>query len=216
MSPREPSPAAIVDTGYNSWSGVQGFACVAARQFDNGPDTSRDAWLMEPEILHYEKIVEDALRSVVRTALTQVSTYGLPGDHSLYISFLTHYPGVDIPDRLVADYPEDMTIVLEHQFWDLEVNDEFFGVTLSFNRRKERLIVPFAAVNSFADPSVPFGLKFELATVMAGSEASEAESSHPAVPDAATNESDALPDFDEDDEARSGEVVNLDAFRKKR
>jgi hypothetical protein len=206
----------IVYTGHNSWASRKGFACVAARLFDNGPDSSHDARPMEPEILHYEKIVEEALRSVVRTALVQVATYGLPGDHSLYISFLTRYPGVDIPDRLIADYPEDMTIVLEHQFWDLEVHDDHFGVTLSFNRRKERLIVPFSAVNSFADPSVPFGLKFELATVMAGSEASEAEASHPSVPDAAINETDADIAAEEDEAARTGEVVNLDSFRKKR
>ena len=91
---------------------------------------------MEPELLHYEKIVEDALRGVVRTALEQVATFGLPEGHGLYITFLTAGPGVAIPARLARTYPEEMTIVLEHQFWNLEVGEAQFSVELSFNRRK--------------------------------------------------------------------------------
>jgi len=179
---------------------------------------------MEPELLHYEKIVEDALRSVVRTALEQVATFGLPEGHSLYVTFLTNGPGVDIPQRLIDTYPEEMTIVLEHQFWNLQVEDDRFSVELSFNRRQERLEVPFATVTSFADPSVPFGLKFELTLA-----ASEDEGTGSSLADSVLDTSDTAPaasneDATAEDEApeegdaapQMGEVVNLDSFRKKR
>ena len=177
---------------------------------------------MEPELLHYEKIVEDALRSVVRTALEQVATFGLPEGHGLYITFLTAGPGVAIPERLAKTYPEEMTIVLEHQFWNLNVEEDRFSVELSFNRRPERLEVPLSCVTSFADPSVPFGLKFELT---AGAEAPEPDSGDQAPagnsPDAgeaapaASNEVDGGEDG-ADNAPQTGEVVNLDSFRKKR
>ena len=181
---------------------------------------------MDQELLQYNRIVEDALRSVVRTSLEQVATYGLPGDHSLYVTFDTGFPEVDIPERLHAQYPEEMTVVLEHQFWDLNVTEDFFEVTLSFNRRRERLFVPWEAVTSFADPSVPFGLKFQIG---------DDEDAHPAAPppiavdqnagpldenglDASDPERDGAPlgADDEMDEAQRGEVVNLDQFRKNR
>lgn len=171
---------------------------------------------MEPELLHYEKIVEDALRGVVRTALEQVATFGLPEGHGLYITFLTAGPGVVIPERLARTYPEEMTIVLEHQFWNLEIGEELFSVELSFNRRQERLEVPFDCVTSFADPSVPFGLKFELT---ADAEAPEPEAAGDAVEPGdpvppASNEDGG--DESGADEPQTGEVVNLDSFRKKR
>ena len=177
---------------------------------------------MEPELLHYEKIVEDALRGVVRTALEQVATFGLPEGHGLYITFLTAGPGVVIPERLARTYPEEMTIVLEHQFWNLEVGEELFSVELSFNRRQERLEVPFDCVTSFADPSVPFGLKFELTA--------DADAPGPEPDDEATaanlleageaapaaNNEDGEGGEAADDAPQTGEVVNLDSFRKKR
>ena len=176
---------------------------------------------MEPELLHYEKIVEDALRGVVRTALEQVATFGLPEGHGLYITFLTAGPGVVIPERLARTYPEEMTIVLEHQFWNLEVGEALFSVELSFNRRQERLEVPFDCVTSFADPSVPFGLKFELT---ADTEAPEPEAAGDAATAGAIEPGDSVPpasneDGDDEpaaDEPQTGEVVNLDSFRKKR
>ena len=177
---------------------------------------------MDPEILHYEKIVEDALRSVVRTALEQVSTFGLPEGHGLYITFLTAGRGVIIPERLAKTYPEEMTIVLEHQFWNLQVGEELFSVELSFNRRQERLEVPFDCVTSFADPSVPFGLKFELT---AGAEAQEPDADDEAKPGKPRDAGDAAPaasnedggaEETADDAPQTGEVVNLDSFRKKR
>ena len=180
----------------------------------------KTAGAMEPELLHYEKIVEDALRSVVRTALEQVATFGLPEGHGLYITFLTAGPGVAIPERLARTYPEEMTIVLEHQFWNLNVEEDRFSVELSFNRRTERLDVPFDCVTSFADPSVPFGLKFELT---AGADTPEAEPDDEASAGtlvetgegapAASNEDSGEP---ADDAPQTGEVVNLDSFRKKR
>lgn len=169
---------------------------------------------MEPELLHYEKIVEDALRGVVRTALEQVAAFGLPEGHGLYITFLTAGRGVLIPERLARTYPEEMTIVLEHQFWNLNVEEDRFSVELSFNRRQERLEVPFDCVTSFADPSVPFGLKFELTD---GAETPEPEADDEAQAGNPPDISEAAPTAsNEDGEPQTGEVVNLDSFRKKR
>jgi hypothetical protein len=116
---------------------------------------------MSEEGLRYDSMVENALRGVVRRALAYAAERGLPGDHHFYISFRTTHPGVDIPAALRARYPEEMTIVLQHQFWGLDVGEEAFGVTLSFSDVPERLTVPFAAITAFADPSVRFGLQFD-------------------------------------------------------
>jgi len=110
---------------------------------------------------HYDALVDDALRSVVRRVLVQVAKKGLPGSHHFYISFRSVDPGVQLPDYLRAKYPEEMTIVLQHQYWDLIINDEFFEVTVSFNKQQERIRVPFAALSAFVDPSVRFGLQFD-------------------------------------------------------
>src|SRR5689334_15542809 len=116
---------------------------------------------MSKDLLRYDKMVEQALRGVVREALTRAAKNGLPGSHHFYVTFRTGHPGVSIPDYLVAKYPEEMTIVLEHQFWDLEVDGDLLRVTLSFQNRPERLVVPFGAITAFADPSVKFGLQFQ-------------------------------------------------------
>lgn len=108
----------------------------------------------------YERMVEDALRGVLREALTVTARQGLPGQHHFYITFLTAHPEVDIPPELKASHPEEMTIVLQNKFWDLEVNEVGFAVTLSFNQLNKRLVVPFAAVTAFADPHAKFGLQF--------------------------------------------------------
>ena len=110
---------------------------------------------------HYDALVDDALRSVVRRVLTQVAEKGLPGSHHFYISFRSTDPGVVLPDYLRAKYPEEMTIVLQHQYWDLIIAEEFFEVTVSFNKQQERIKVPFAALSAFLDPSVRFGLQFD-------------------------------------------------------
>jgi len=143
-------------------------------------------------------MVEAALRGVVREVLARAAASGLPGAHHFYITFRTAHPGTALPDDLRKQYPDEMTVVLEHQFWDLEVEEEKFSVTLSFKNRPERLTVPFAAVSAFADPSVKFGLQF---TTGAEAEA-ETESAKPDAP-----EQPAAP--------KEGEVITLDAFRKK-
>lgn len=164
---------------------------------------------MRNDLLRYDKMVENALRGVVRTALRQVADHGLPGDHSIYVTFRTDNGGVVIPERLRAEYPEEMTIVLEHQFWDLNVAEDHFEVTLSFNSVRERLSVPFVAVTAFADPSESFGLKFEAiaqgeSKAPAAAEKKAAEAPAPAEGGGATAE-----------KPKSEKVVALDSFRKK-
>lgn len=117
---------------------------------------------MARDSLHYDKMVETALRGVVRQALASVVDQGLPGNHHFYLTFRTNHPGVEIADRLHAQYPQEMTIVLQHQFWGLEVTDEYFVVNLSFSNVPERLKVAYSALVSFVDPSVKFGLQFQV------------------------------------------------------
>ena len=118
----------------------------------------------EPTVttLNYERMVEDALRGVLRQALKITKSQGLPGSHHFYVTFDTTFPGVRIADVLHAMHPKEMTIVLQHQFWDLRVEEESFDITLSFNGVNQPLHVPFAAVTAFADPHAKFGLQFQL------------------------------------------------------
>jgi hypothetical protein len=127
---------------------------------------------------HYDALVDDALRSVVRRVLTQVADKGLPGSHHFYISFRSIDPGVQLPDYLRAKYPEEMTIVLQHQYWDLIVHDDSFEVTVSFNKQQEHIKVPFGALSAFVDPSVRFGLQFDRKDKAGGS----AEKAEPVPP----------------------------------
>ena len=158
------------------------------------------------DLLGYDRMMERAVRGVVREALAVAASRGLPGAHHFYITFRTQAPGVTIPDHLLAKYPEEMTIVLEHQFWDLEVTEESFSVTLSFNNKPARLNVPFAAVSTFADPSVQFGLQFKQADGAATSAAATKGATLPAEsPKPQAKAAGGVP----------GEVVTLDSFRKK-
>lgn len=120
--------------------------------------------IKEPDILiDYPTMIDDAMRGVVREALRQVEREGaLPGEHHFFITFDTSMPGVEISPQLKAKYPGEMTIVIQHQFWDLKVEAERFMVTLSFSKRPEKLVVPFNAMTAFADPSIKFGLQFHL------------------------------------------------------
>ena len=118
---------------------------------------------MSKDLIGYNALVENGLRSVVREALRRVAEEGWPGTHHAYITFKTAAPGVEVPDFLHTRYPDELTIVLQHQFWDLEVEDDRFSVTLSFNKVGQRIVVPFAALTSYADPSVKFGLQFGVA-----------------------------------------------------
>jgi hypothetical protein len=114
----------------------------------------------EPTI-DYDTLTQDAMRGVVRTVLTQAAKSGLPGDHHFYISFDTSASGVVLSKRLKDKYPSEMTVVLQHRFWDLSVDDDGFEVKLTFDGIPERLVVPFAAIRVFFDPSVRYGLQFE-------------------------------------------------------
>jgi len=156
---------------------------------------------MSLDLFQYDRMVERAMRGVVREALTKASTDGLPGQHHFYISFRTTFPGVHISDALRARFPEDMTIVLQHQYWDLSVFKESFEVTLSFSGVHERLVVPYIAITGFVDPSVKFGLQFRPDV-----EAAQAKSDAPSPVQALGKP--AAPEG-------PGEVVALDAFRKK-
>ena len=149
-------------------------------------------------LLPYDLWTEEALRHVVVRALAHVGATGMPGEHHFYVSFRTDSPGVSIPARLVAQYPHEMTIVLQHQFWDLTVDEPegWFSVGLSFGGIPTTLHVPFAAVTAFADPHVSFGLRFR-------PPGDEAANDHPA-PEIAAEPPDATP-----------QVVSLDAFRRK-
>jgi uncharacterized protein len=117
---------------------------------------------MAKDELGYDRIVERQLRGVAREVLLQIAAKGLPGEHHFYVTFRTDFPGVTIGPNLKEQFPKEITIVLQHQFWGLEVTDEAFTVTLSFGGKHERLHVPFEALVSFTDPSVRFGLQFEL------------------------------------------------------
>ena len=158
------------------------------------------------DLLRYDRMVETALRGVVREALARAAASGLPGTHHFYITFKTRFPGVTVPDSLAADYPEEMTIVLEHQFWELEVEEQRFGVTLSFKNKPERVVVPFEAITSFTDPSVKFGLQFQPGE-------SAATPPGAAAKPAGEKKSDKAEKGDKS--AKTADVVTLDSFRKK-
>jgi hypothetical protein len=115
---------------------------------------------MAVDHIRYDILTQEALRGVVRTVLADAAKNGLPGDHHFYISFDTRADGVRLSPRMHAQYPEEMTVVLQHQFWDLAVTEDGFEVGVSFGGIAERLTIPFAAINGFYDPSVEFGLKF--------------------------------------------------------
>jgi uncharacterized protein len=177
---------------------------------------------------HYDALVDDALRSVVRRVLAQVAEKGLPGSHHFYISFRSTDPGVELPDYLRAKYPEEMTVVLQHQYWDLVLNEESFEVTVSFNKQQERIKVPFTALSAFVDPSVRFGLQFDRKD-KTGTAAEKVESPPPTPLPApekrpsltAPAAGEAKPDEAADGSApakpedAASKVVKLDSFRKK-
>ena len=171
--------------------------------------------------MDYGKMVENALRGVVRAALLEAAEHGFRGNHHFYISFAIDAPGVVVPDHLRQRFQGEMTIVLQHQFWGLEVSEEGFEVTLSFNKVHERLQIPLAAVTDFHDPSVPFGLRFGQED---GERGGTFETARPARATATGRDQAAAAADDEavDDEAvdagalNTGQVVTLDSFRNKK
>ena len=173
---------------------------------------------------HYDTLVDDALRSVVKRVLVQVAEKGLPGSHHFYISFRSTDPSVELPDYLRAKYPEEMTIVLQHQYWDLVIHDDFFEVSVSFNKQQEHIKVPFMALSAFVDPSVRFGLQFDrkdkAGNLLEKSDAGAVAptplpapepkaKSDPAAAEAATADAEAKP------KEAASKIVKLDSFRKK-
>ncbi len=185
---------------------------------------------MSEDIIRYDILVQNALRGVIRKVLSEVEKTGLPGNHHFFVTFMTTAPGVRISSRIREQYPEQMTIVLQHQFWDLEIGETGFGIGLSFSDIPEKLYVPYAAIRGFYDPSVNFELEFDVGefeieegedddtltdanapaalTHMPSNVASGTESSGEAKPDG-----DAA---NADDDGASADVVSLDSFRNKK
>lgn len=159
---------------------------------------------MAEDHIRYDILAQEALRGVVRKVLSEVVKTGLPGDHHFFISFVTRAPGVRISQTLLDQYDQEMTIVLQNQFWDLRVNETGFEVGLSFNGQPETLQVPFAAIKGFFDPSVQFGLQFDVERTAGETEDERAE-----------QDEDALAASSAPVEAPGEKVVSLDAFRKK-
>lgn len=196
---------------------------------------------MSKDVLRYDLMVQEALKGVVRKILSEAARDGLPGEHHFYVTFRTGAPGVRLSQRLREKHPEEMTIVLQHQFWDLSVSEHAFEVGLSFSGVPERLLVPFDAVTTFFDPSVQFGLKFE--TQDAPEEAAappEPETADAPVPlpakvvpagvpavkskvaeaeavgsNGKDGDDEAVASENEGDGRGTAEVVSLDSFRKK-
>ncbi|MBB4017903.1 hypothetical protein GGR16_002937 [Chelatococcus caeni] len=199
---------------------------------------------MAKDLIRYDLLVQEALRGVVRKLLADAVRDGLPGDHYFYISFRTDHPGVRLSSRQRERYPHEMTIVLQHQFWDLAVTDQAFEVGLSFQGVPERLMIPFEAVVGFYDPSVQFGLKFgqdgEAGEAEGGGPPPLAGDAHDAFPEpagampaaakaeppaeapkpkdkapAATDMPAEEPKPEDNADGKGAQVVSLDAFRKK-
>ncbi len=184
---------------------------------------------MATDHIRYDILAQQALRGVVRTVLADVAKKGLPGEHHFKITFTTAAPGVRLSERMRTQYPETMTIVMQHQFWDLVVGDDVFEVGLSFGGVPERLAVPFDAITAFYDPAVQFGFQFETIEAEASGERSASGKisetptppathlpAEPSMPDAlpapaAARSKEPAPG----DGTGGGEVVRLDRFRKK-
>lgn len=197
---------------------------------------------MPQDMIRYDILAQEALRGVIRKVLGEVAKAGLPGNHHFFVTFLTGAPGVRISTRLHEKYPEQMTIVLQHQFWDMQVTDTHLEVGLSFGDVPERLVVPFSAIRGFYDPSVNFELEFDveveeavgdndqgitsiapteiadgpkLASTSAKPKPPAKSAKKPAKP---SGKSEAAADAGSDDsgEKASASVVSLDSFRKKK
>ncbi len=169
---------------------------------------------MDDDPFRYDTWIEEALRGVIRRSLNYVVENGLPGDHHFYLTYRTDADGIEIPAYLKAENPEEMTIVLQHQFDDLVVNEDAVWVTLGFNEKPERLRIPFNAMISFADPSVNFGLQLKMSGEPEGELQLDASASHNFDPEETepSTAQDALPAASG---KAMGEVIALDAFRKK-
>ena len=173
---------------------------------------------MPDDGIDYGELMQEALKGVMRAALGVAAEQGLPGRHHFYITFRTDHPGIAIGNHLKAQYAEEMTVVLQHQFDDLTIDDEGFAVTLRFNRKPERLAIPFDAVTAFVDPAVNFALHFQPQDGESGASlgdlAGRADAS--AKPAAGASDEDPGPDDDGGSAGGGSTVVSLDAFRNKK
>ncbi len=173
---------------------------------------------MGADYIRYDLLVQDALRSVVRKVLGDAAREGLRGEHHFNISFKTHAPGVALPISIKQRYPDEMAIILQHEFWDLTVSADHFEVSLNFSRKPERLSIPFDAITGFSDPSVPFGFKLEPRVGEAAPvRESSAKPAKIATPKAETApKKEATPKAaGKLAEGEAPKVVSIDAFRKK-
>ncbi|WP_026481241.1 SspB family protein [Ahrensia sp. 13_GOM-1096m] len=182
---------------------------------------------MTEDILRYDILVQNALRGVIRKVLSEVDKTGLPGNHHFFITFLTGAQGVKVSNRIKEQYPEQMTIVVQHQYWELEVNETGFGIGLSFSDIPEKLYIPYSAVRGFYDPSVNFELEFDVEQAEDEEDGDASVTAigtpQPVLQDAASDgEADDKETTTEDapssDEGgdNSADVVSLDSFRKKK
>ena len=198
---------------------------------------------MVQDLIRYDILAQDALRGVIRKVLMEVNKAGLPGNHHFFITFLTEAPGVRISSRLKEKYPEQMTIVMQHQYWDLVVTEQLFEVGLSFGEIAEKLVIPFSAIRGFYDPSVNFELEFDVSVALptgdndtetleivselrpqddASEEQDDASAKPAKKPAKKTDRSKSAAKDDgaekpatEEAQKPSADVVSLDAFRKK-
>jgi uncharacterized protein len=173
---------------------------------------------MSDDLIRYDILTQEALRRVIRKVLEEVQRTGLPGEHHFFITFDTRFPGVRLSARMKARYPDEITIVIQHSYWNLEVNENAFEIDLSFDDIRERLRVPYAAISGFFDPSVKFGLQFDVAAFSGSreeTESSETETDSPGdtkLPAMAKSASQS----DKTGEESGADVVSLDSFRKKK
>jgi len=185
---------------------------------------------MATDLIRYDLLVQDALRSVVRKVLADTARSGLIGDHHFNIAFKTQAPGVVVPPAVKSRFPDEMSIILQHEFWDLVVTQDAFEVNLNFSRKPERLVVPFDSITGFTDPSVPFGFKLEPRTPEpAAARAPAAPGKKEATPTPAAAKTAAPKPASGPPAAKSSQraekpaaeppaeakVVSIDAFRKK-
>ena len=191
------------------------------------------------DLIRYDVLTQDALRGVIRKVLDEVAVAGLPGEHHFFITFDTAFPGVRLSKRMRERYPESMTIVIQHTYWDLTVNDGGFEVDLTFNDVRERLAIPFAAIQAFFDPSVKFGLQFDVAIEAPESLGESGETASGTLPEEMSGDAPLEAPVEMQQKRKSakkqptgteeeggseagatagppGEVVSLDAFRKKK
>jgi hypothetical protein len=173
---------------------------------------------MATDHIRYDVLARDALRGVLRRVLTDAAEHGLPGDHHFFITFVSTAEGVKLSPRLLTQYPEEMTVILQHQFWDLTVTEDRFEVGLSFGGIPERLVVPFNSIKSFFDPSVQFGLQFDASdatTETTDANLAAINTPSPAVSALPAPASDEKPQDEPAKPSEGAEVVRLDRFRKK-